>query len=289
MAELMDNDSAPKVPINYKNAISNFLPAEESAPAPAQEERRTTPFDGITATYKPSASNAGISFRPSTPTEEYPTSERGFYSGLQKTIDEKMPAKASPQQILSIVNNPQNAKAEEVKWSNLAGFVEGKASVTKQEVLDYLRNEGSVKFEERTLANEQSKEFRELQEEKREILKSSDNYTYTTEQEKRLSEIDDRLNRLRKGETKYSQYVLPNGENYREVVLTMPASAQEAERAYNDYNRSLRDKYGVYDIGPVISEKEREVAQKLYEKINEGYRGEYTSSHFQDIPNYVPT
>ena len=231
--------------------------------------------------FKPAAKNSGNT------EENYPTNEKGFYSGLQKTIDEKMPAKASPEQILSIVNNPQNAKADEVKWSNLAGYLEGKTSVTKQEVLDYLKNEGSVKFEERTLANEQSKEFRELQEEKREILKSSDGYNYTTEQEKRLSEIDDRLNRLRKGETKYSQYVLPNGENYREVVLAMPASAQEAERAYNDYNRSLRDKYGVYDIGPVISEKEREVAQKLYEKINEGYRGEYTSSHFQDIPNYV--
>ena len=147
MAELMDNENAPKVPINYKNAISNFLPAEETAPA--QEERRPTPFDGITATYKPSTPSTGISFMPKKPTEEYPASERGFYSGLQKTIDEKMPAKASPQQILSIVNNPQNAKAEEVKWSNLAGYLEGKTSVTKQEVLDYLRNEGSVKFEER--------------------------------------------------------------------------------------------------------------------------------------------
>jgi hypothetical protein len=55
MAELMDNDSAPKVPINYKNAISNFLPAEGAEPSPAQEERRPTPFDGITADYKTSS------------------------------------------------------------------------------------------------------------------------------------------------------------------------------------------------------------------------------------------
>jgi hypothetical protein len=62
MAELMDNDSAPKVPINYKNAISNFMPAEE--PAPAQEERRQTPFDGITAAYNPQGRAFGARYVP---------------------------------------------------------------------------------------------------------------------------------------------------------------------------------------------------------------------------------
>jgi hypothetical protein len=271
MAELMDNDSAPKVPINYKNAISNFLPAEESAPAPAQEERRTTPFDGITATYKPSASNAGISFRPSTPTEEYPTSERGFYSGLQKTIDEKMPAKASPQQILSIVNNPQNAKAEEVKWSNIAGFLEGKANVTKQEVLDYLRNEGSVKFEERTLGGEDEFGMEAI------ALPNA---------------------------TKYSQYTLPNGENYREVVLTMPADTSRSEAKMEQLNKEYNDimdqytpnewlemstndpeRYAIFNEQLRVADEKR---RQLQIDVQTGRSGEtYTSSHFQDIPNYV--
>jgi hypothetical protein len=150
IADLADTtEQTGRYRIDRERVYKALMPAEGAETAPAQEERRPTPFDGITAAYKPATPNAGISFMPRKPTEEYPTSERGFYSGLQKTIDEKMPAKASPQQILSIVNNPQNAKAEEVKWSNLAGFVEGKTSVTKQEVLDYLRNEGSVKFEEK--------------------------------------------------------------------------------------------------------------------------------------------
>ena len=42
MAELMDNDSAPKVPINYKNAISNFLPAEPVAEMPQEQRRPAT-------------------------------------------------------------------------------------------------------------------------------------------------------------------------------------------------------------------------------------------------------
>ena len=258
-----------------------------------------------------SQGSAGISFMPAE--EKYPTGERGFYSGLQKTIDEKMPAKASPQQILSIVNNPQNAKPEEVKWSNLAGFLEGKQSVTKQEVLDYLRNEGSVKFEERTLGgklqyNEKSEFLKKFPEIKN-IYENSNNAADFRLQLDNSSTLYDELRRKGYGEladdpafahriasdifthepvpTQYSKYVLPNGENYREVVLTMPTGAENAELAYNDYNQSLREKYGVEDIGLVISEQEREIAQKLYEKINERYRGEYTSSHFPDIPNYV--
>jgi hypothetical protein len=246
--------------------------------------------------------SAKISFMPAE--EKYPTSERGFYSGLQKTIDEKMPAKASPQQILSIVNNPQNAKADEVKWSNLAGFLEGKQSVTKQEVLDYLKNEGSVKFEEVSigLSPEKQNQLKQLKEQK---IAIATQLSGTQDQllrwsrgmspddprfeplRKELSDIANKIDQIEKEKGLYGSYTLPNGENYREVVLTMPTGAENAELAYNDYNQSLREKYGVEDIGLVISEQEREIAQKLYEKINEGYRGEYTSSHFSDIPNYV--
>jgi hypothetical protein len=52
MAELMDNDSAPKVPIDYGKAIKNFMPAEPVVEA--QEERRPNESSlGITATYSP--------------------------------------------------------------------------------------------------------------------------------------------------------------------------------------------------------------------------------------------
>ena len=299
--------------IDLDRVYKALMPAEE--PAPAQEERRTTPFDGITATYKPSASNAGISFRPSTPTEEYPTSERGFYSGLQKTIDEKMPAKASPQQILSIVNNPQNAKAEEVKWSNLAGFVEGKASVTKQEVLDYLQNEGSVKFEEvnrggntinrnkEAIARDIAKEVSEDEAKYAEFIdpEGADNYAELTPEQRLentlqvgmndfLEEAQERIDRQEMsspaGETKYSQYVLPNGENYREVVLTMPTPIpQEAKR--------ITDKYGIpYEKSTMQALRDagatgEEVVRYQTAVEQASYSPEYTSSHFQDIPNYV--
>ena len=95
-------------------------------------------------------------------TERYPTSERGMYSGLQKTIDEKVQGKfASPDQLKAIVNNPQNAKAEELKWSGVIGEIdrlaaENSGKVPKDKVMDYLRNEGAVKFEEVTLGGKEA-------------------------------------------------------------------------------------------------------------------------------------
>jgi len=95
-------------------------------------------------------------------TERYPTSERGMYSGLQKTIDEKVQGKfASPDQLKAIVSNPQNAKAEELKWSGVLGEIdrlaaENQGKVPKDKVMDYLRNEGAVKFKEVTLGGKEA-------------------------------------------------------------------------------------------------------------------------------------
>jgi hypothetical protein len=63
MAELMDNDNAPKVPIDYGKAIKNFMPAEGTEPAPAQEERRPVENAlGITATYSPESRPLGAQY-----------------------------------------------------------------------------------------------------------------------------------------------------------------------------------------------------------------------------------
>ena len=381
MTELIDNDSAPKVPVSYQKAKFNMMPAEPAPEAPMEERRPSAINLGISATYtaerrpfearyvapegaaltaslvssgtslesfgKESLAklaeyygiaipdgasrgeiidsinerepSAGISFMPAE--EKYPTGERGFYSGLQKTIDEKMPAKASPQQILSIVNNPQNAKADEVKWSNIAGFVEGKDSVTKQEVLDYLRNEGSVKFEEVTegLTPKQQDLLKRLKAQKIQIASelmgtqdkllkwsggtSPDNPKFDLLR-RQLSETSKRIESLETKRGGYTTYVFPNGENYREVVLTMPYDFSKSQSRMDELNKKYND--FMEGIDPVAMLKLKESDPDAYKKLEDemkalddqrkqlqndfksGKTGEqYTSSHFSDIPNYV--
>ena len=57
-----------------------------------------------------------------------------------------MPNRATPEQIKGILSKGA-VKEEELKWADLDGFLEGKQKVTKQEALDYLR-QNDVQVEE---------------------------------------------------------------------------------------------------------------------------------------------
>jgi len=130
------------------------------------------------------AIDEGLEEKPATPLAQYPTSEQGFYSQLQKVLHEKMPNNASVDQIRAIVDPAKGSgvKPDEIKWSNLEGFLEGKKSVTKQEVLDYLKNEGSVKFEERTLGEPMA------QQAERDSSVIAEKYGYTSEYDQQAEE-----------------------------------------------------------------------------------------------------
>lgn len=79
--------------------------------------------------------------------------------------------------------------------------------------------------------------------------------------------------------TKYGRYQLAGGENYRELVLTLPENMSE----YNKYVKTLRDKYGQggFDNLP-LTDIERARLDKFYaaEELDP-----YKSSHFPDIAN----
>jgi predicted GNAT family acetyltransferase len=63
MAELIDNDGAPKVPVSYQKAKFNLMPAEEPVPVAPQEERRPSAIDlGITAAHSKESKPFGISY-----------------------------------------------------------------------------------------------------------------------------------------------------------------------------------------------------------------------------------
>jgi hypothetical protein len=124
MAELIDASDLPKLPVDYEKAKKNFLPAEVAE-------------------------------------IEAPSGERGFQSKLQMEIQSKFRgAMATPEQLKAVINNPQNVKAEEVKWSGVNDAIDRLASenngkVPVQELLNYLRDEGQVKFEEVTLGGKE--------------------------------------------------------------------------------------------------------------------------------------
>lgn len=261
--------------------------------------------------YNPPAK--GIQFMPSE-TERYPTSERGFYSGLQKTIDQKVHGKfASPDQLKAIINNPQNVKAEELKWSGVLDEIDRLASenqgkVPKDKVMEYLRNEGAVKFEEVTIREvnrddipqsyitqrqeelliEQAKELAyenntSQEEEYDRIIRNASILSETAEQAR-----DEYLSGEQGNIPKYAQYQLPGGENYREVVMTMPIDKNFLKQKEGEENR-LQEVYKLLRQDG-LTQEERKILEKekldLLTSLSER-RPSFTSSHFEDIPNYV--
>jgi len=80
--------------------------------------------------------------------------------------------------------------------------------------------------------------------------------------------------------TKFGKYQLAGGENYREILLTLP----ENMSAYDKYTKSLREKYGQggFDNLP-LTDIERARLEKFY--ANEDVSS-YQSSHFKE-PNIL--
>lgn len=162
----------------------------------------------------------------------------GFYSALAKGIED-MPTKQAPAgawkaSIKGLVNKGA-AKQDEVTWSGIEDFLDLQdGKVTKEQVLDFLQNNG-VQVNEVTLgstglsnvgqmyvdeANDYGDEFAVFDEEGRVI---GGTYGTRAEAEEAMAEYENDL------PAKYSQYTLPGGENYREVLLTLPTKEKGAE------------------------------------------------------------
>lgn len=153
-----------------------------------------------------------------------------FYSKLQETIEQKMPNKADAQTVRGLI---KNIKADEVKWSGIEDFLEGKGKVTKEEVVDFLRS-NEVKVAEVVKGESPENQY----------------FTRTNVEAGEIEAIDARTGEVLAAErteeslteamkgTKYSQYTLPGGEGYKELLLTLP---EERDVVYTNDNVLLID------------------------------------------------
>jgi len=111
-----------------------------------------------------------------------------WYSTLQRTIEDKMPNSAPVEQVRALLNTP-GVKVDEVKWTGLDDFLASKTGkVSKNDVMQHLR-ENEVKVEE--------------------VVKGGPS-GFKTHMGPLTTDI------------KFFQWQLPGGENYRELLLTLP-------------------------------------------------------------------
>jgi hypothetical protein len=218
----------------------------------------------------------------------------GFYSHGAETAAGLQQAKGTPQQYYSMLEKSG------VKPAELEGFNEafaGRPSVTREEIAAHFK-ERMPQIEETVLRDRKFKDVNEMQAAHDAALERGDTAA--------ANRITQDWEAQFQGNTKFGQYTLPGGENYREVRLTLPegygapqqvlddlAAAKErasaASKAYTDALMAELD--GTSKLSPeafAALEKENSIASsrvKNFEKLAK--QPAFQSSHWPDAPNTV--
>ena len=174
-----------------------------------------------------------------------PKSEIGFYSAVENAAMASPRKSATGQAFLNDIMKGQDVRADEIKWMGLDDYLKDKKSITKQEVQDYIAN-NRVDVKEVQLGYQNGKNANEL--------------------------------------PKFIQYTLPGGENYREILLTMPTqgSGRKRVRVYTSDGMSA-----VQVMNDAEIQKMAESGRRKFEVLDEiNPQGTYQSSHF-DQPNIL--
>lgn len=168
-----------------------------------------------------------------------------FYSKLQQTIEQKMGGSATPKEIEGMI---KEMKPEERKWSGIDEFMKGKEKIPKPELIEFLRaNQIEIKdVVKGTQQNEaDAKSLPSYEEHIRLDLEKNPDLSREDAESRALGSalgraggasfprnIDQHLRQeyrdatgdqeSRRSDTKFSEYTLPGGENYKEVLFQLP-------------------------------------------------------------------
>jgi hypothetical protein len=224
-------------------------------------------------------------------------SDIGFYSEVSRAVDALPMDKGSASQMRAMIAKTPGVKPEEMAWIGLDDFLKGKKSVTKAEVQEYVQA-NQVQLEEVAHSKGLGGDLTQIerQYEIEEELRFLQQAPYSEAQEqtglalrREYAELADLIRADDVDNTKFSEYTLPGGENYREVLLTLP----ERGGPVDDRTplQTAKDLFG--DNIESISELHLDQRDILQRELNKQYKqGEkrladnFTSGHF-DEPNVL--
>ena len=245
-----------------------------------------------------------------------------FFSAVSKAVDALPMEKGSAQQMRSMIAKSEGVKPEEMAWTGLDDFLKGKKSVTKAEVRDYVQA-NQVQLEEvayptRGTVDEFQNSIKDLVAKYKanggtyvdvdiDDLENPESITFgnkfgntgdlddvlegiTPEGRDAAEDILDAFDDFQRelevtgDRTKFSEYTLPGGENYREVLLTLPetrgTTISDAEKARLE---ELTDKRIADSLDGLTDAEQIEYITLVGKRED---RGQFRSPHF-DEPNVL--
>lgn len=249
--------------------IGTFLPAPGIPEAAVQ---------GVKAVTKAVKATKGLPVGMSTQAVGEGVDELGFYSAARQAVDAIQQPKGTGDQFLKQIEKTPGVKPDEIKWTGLDDFLKSKKTVTKTEVQEYL-DKNKVEIKEVQLADGGLKKKFSIN-----SPEDQDFYDVIDKQGKVIftgpeDEADYLLDRSL---TKFSKYTLPGGENYREVLLTLPSKNPEFDPKdlgrLNDLSNKTRT--------PAEDVEYKALAQRYDASLRGETSPEFKSSHF-DQPNIL--
>ena len=158
-----------------------------------------------------------------------------FYSHMGKVVDDIKLEKMGAGGVVSYLKG-KGVKNEEIKWSGIETWLEGKKSITKKELQEFIER-SQLQIEEENVA-----------------------------------------------ETKWSQYKLEGGTNYREILFTLPNSSYS--------NRAMRGHWGKEAEGILVHTRVQDftvdgkkmlfIEELQSDWHNEGHSKGYTNPEYED-------
>lgn len=211
-----------------------------------------------------------------------------MYSQLERVAGQKIKGRMSPDQLRATLQN-NGVKQAEIDWV-LGDLLERKKGqqITPQELADEIV---ANQVQLREIVKDDSREPLSYGESKeRDELIAKPNLT---EQEQRRLQQLNHIKLASEGNyhpyspTKFGQYQLPGGENYRELLYQLPDKSKEkAQAASEKFISEMRKKYGddegMYDR---LSPEEKRESERLLQARHSS-PAKFKSSHFDD-PNIL--
>tara|TARA_R100001244_G_scaffold14907_2_gene16478 strand:- start:1404 stop:4295 length:2892 start_codon:yes stop_codon:yes gene_type:complete len=214
---------------------------------------------------------------------------QGFYSAVSRAVDNLPMEKGGASQMRAMIAKGEGVKADEMSWIGLDDFLKGKKNVTKQEIRDFL-DANQVEIREVVLGGETPDQ---LISQANSLMSQGQTLQATGDLEgaRRLFDQHDELMRRAEGielssqgqlTPKYSEpnLNLPGGENYREVLLTLPNRSLPPELRGDAFAKA----HG-YELDKVLNvfTPESEHWQRAIREAGQGSdQRNFTAGHFDE-------
>jgi len=221
----------------------------------------------------------------------------GFYSALSDAVS-KSTVKAAPvdgwKAMFKGMVNKGVVKQNELEWTGINDWLDlQQGRVTKDQVKEYLDANG-VQVQETVLGDGRDMSGYEID------LASDGTWFIYNEQYEKVgtgyeteAEAREDIDRIRKQRgvlgTKYENYTLPGGDNYREVLLTLPSMKKATGEVRYDPAGNAKFPWAIFVNGKEVnrSSDEKVAPDILQEEIERaGKKGDYKSGHW-DQPNVL--